>query len=49
MGLGMCGVLSHVTLPVVPQFHLKRRRWLNPSLTAFFTDEHPALKERYGK
>ena len=47
MGLGMCGVLSHVTLPVVPQFYLKRRRWMNPDITAFFLDEHPMLKAKH--
>jgi FAD/FMN-containing dehydrogenase len=49
MGLGMCGVVARVTLPVVPQFHLRRRRWRTDDLGAFFGEELPRLKSTYDR
>jgi FAD/FMN-containing dehydrogenase len=49
MGLGMCGVLSRVTLPVVPQFHLRRRRWRVDDAGAFLGAQLPGLKRDYDR
>lgn len=49
MGLGMCGILSRVTLPVVPQYHLRRRRWRVNDAGAFLDTQLPQLKAKYDR
>jgi L-gulonolactone oxidase len=49
MNLGVCGIVSRVTLPVVPQFHLRRRRWRVDDVDAFLDAQLPALKEKYDR
>lgn len=49
MGLGMCGILTRVTLPVVPQFHLQRRRWRVDDGEGFLTYQLPGLKAKYDR
>lgn len=49
MGLGMCGILSHVTLPVREQFHLLRRRWRVNDAAAFLTQQLQGLKDTYDR
>lgn len=49
MGLGMCGILSRVTLPVTAQFHLRRRRWRLDDAAEFLTQQLPGLKETYDR
>ena len=49
LGLGVCGILTRVTLPVVPQFYLRRRRWQAESLSGFLAHELGPLKRRYDR
>lgn len=49
MGVGMCGIVTHVTLPVTPQFHLRRRRWRMDGGTEALLAELPLLKARYDR
>lgn len=49
MGLGVCGVVTRVTLPVVPQFHLRRRRWRVDDSEAFLAQQLPGLKAAYDR
>jgi FAD/FMN-containing dehydrogenase len=49
MGLGMCGIISRVSLPVVPEFHLRRRRWRVNDVEGFFTAQLPQLKAEYDR
>jgi FAD/FMN-containing dehydrogenase len=49
MGLGVCGIVTRVTLPVVPQFHLRRRRWRVDDTDAFLTKQLPGLKAAYDR
>ena len=49
LGLGVCGILTRVTLPVVPQFYLRRRRWQSESLSGFLTQELGPLKRQYDR
>lgn len=48
MGLGMCGIIGRVTLPVVPQFHLRRRRW-QVAADDFLDAQLPELKATYDR
>lgn len=49
MGLGMCGILTRVTLPITAQFHLRRRRWRVDNAAAFLTEQLPRLKDEYDR
>ena len=49
MGLGVCGIVTRVTLPVVPQFHLRRRRWRVNDTEAFLSQQLPGLKAAYDR
>lgn len=49
LGLGVCGILTRVTLPVVPQFYLRRRRWQSESLPSFLARELGPLKHQYDR
>lgn len=49
MGLGMCGVVTRVTLPVVPQFHLRRRRWRVGDAAGFLRNQLPGLKTAHDR
>jgi L-gulonolactone oxidase len=46
MGLGVCGIVTRVTLPVVRQHHLRRRRWRLDSSDQLFA-QLPTLKAQY--
>lgn len=45
---GQCGVLTRVTLPVAPQFHLRRRRWRLDDGERFLA-QLPALKAAHDR
>ena len=50
LSLGMCGVITRVTMPVTPQFHLRRRRWRVNGAAAFLDGgEMGALKQKYDR
>lgn len=49
MGLGMCGIISRVSLPVVPQFHMRRRRWRVNDVNGFLDEQLPQLKATYDR
>lgn len=49
LGLGVCGILTRVTLPVVPQFYLRRRRWQAESLPGFLARELGPLKRQHDR
>lgn len=47
LALGMCGVVTRVTMPVVPQFHLRRRRWRVAGAAAFLEGGLAPLKAEH--
>jgi hypothetical protein len=49
MGLGVCGIVTQVTLPVTRQHHLRRRRWRVDDVPAFLNHQLPGLKGRYDR
>lgn len=49
LGLGLCGIMTRVTLPIVPQFYLRRRRWRLDDIPAFFRDQLSSLKMTYDR
>ena len=46
---GQCGVLTRVTLPVTPQFHLRRRRWRVDDGERFLTQVNPQLRAQHDR
>ncbi|KAF8058938.1 Gulo [Scenedesmus sp. PABB004] len=49
MGVGMVGILTRVTLPVTPQFHLRRRRWRVDGGVEALLPDLPRLKAAYDR
>ena len=38
LGVGVCGVITRVRLPIRPQFYLRRSRWRRDNISSFFTE-----------
>jgi FAD binding domain len=38
LGVGKCGVITRVRLPIKPQFYLRRSRWRKNNITSFFLE-----------
>lgn len=47
LGLGLCGVITRVTLPIVDNYYLLRRRWRVDDISSFVFDQLPSLKKKY--
>lgn len=39
LGVGKCGVITRVRLPIKPQFYLRRNRWRKNNITSFFMED----------
>jgi hypothetical protein len=49
LGLGVCGVITRATLPIEPRFYLRRRRWIEPNMSLFFSEKLSKLKSKYDR
>jgi len=49
LGLGVCGVITRATLPIEPQFYLRRRRWIEPNTFLFFSQKLSTFKSIYDR
>jgi hypothetical protein len=49
LGLGVCGVITRATLPVIPQFYLRRRRWNEFDIPLFLSRDLTRLKTTYDR
>jgi FAD binding domain/D-arabinono-1,4-lactone oxidase len=49
LGLGVCGIMTRVTLPVEPRFYLRRRRWKLSNIPLFLSKDLTSLKLTYDR